>query len=1135
MPNHWLTKQFFSRVYFSHACRPGSIYNATAVYVGPSYTQTNGDYEQAVNTFKNSTLFKAYQQQLVQLYVKLKAELGKGLDLNEEQRRSEVSEAKYSLQTLINRMHNIGSKPEEDYILASDGKAALERLYLQLYGRYRAHYHQLVLDLFNSDVFEENAVASVTNIDTVASDIRPLFGVPLLAHTRNKLAESVANGIVEANGLAPPQQQMNYTNALMNQLSHDYALTPRVSTIAPDNIHAVFRNKFEQSFYNALHSFDFIESLASNIKSNVTIDHASIPADMAQLKDVLSSIGQDVTDQPFSLAVEFFHLHDNTASHPADKWRDKVLCFHLLRRLVGGGYMHFQSRPLGRDTLYLVGNNISVSFVVEPNGQCRDLMNVLFQADAFSDIDFFERFLDTLSSLGPLKEIRCRDSDLLSLTAGIQRSTLNRVLYNKFSHAWSDQHDLDHQDRQLLLVGCLHVAIYHDDHSQVDELLPMINDLNQKSALGSSAGFNALHVAGQLGRAQLMRRLLGEPLSMEIPDDNFGQTALHHACVRGHADTASALLELGAKPDALALWGNYKDFDAFQIACDMGWDKIVNDMLENGHIADPDYDMPDNCRNKGWMQPLQLAVYKGHQSIVKTLLKHGARVLQTVPTGAYQGYDALHLAVDRSESGIVNMLVDEIEEPRFNEPANREDQFALTPVQIAILSRQFRIARTLVSYGANINQPLPTDFYKGFYLMHLATKTGDHVLLNKLIELGADINVEAQNDSRQKPYQFIVFKPNMDPEVFQTEQANLLALLKAGSLDRTSKKDICSCYFTNICALHNSDNETYPMSSELITHMIYNGLDIAQLKTINNLEYAIDDDFASGTPLRLMVLYDHLSNKNYTYARRMIEIHHNLWLGFNINGKPLLHELIQKYHQSPNHDLFLFIQAVIKHPNVDRHLRDNKERFDYQSVPQGADAALWLDWQQRLFSRLSTPFESNRNLLELMMTERVTAGHHLAVETCDGKQGTIAVNQAKELVGDILSALNQKLQAKRPSIHPRLMKLVDGLIAYKTKQKSDLILLPQSLDGHVERLQNLISDLQCFNQYLADDDKTLKRSSTRIQVSHEFFEAKTLPHQSRKRPLRQTRLSEYNMFNSFNDQPNKHAKYDGGMEPASKR
>ena len=132
-----------------------------------------------------------------------------------------------------------------------------------------------------------------------------------------------------------------------------------------------------------------------------------------------------------------------------------------------------------------------------------------------------------------------------------------------------------------------------------------------------------------------------ENVMINIRDhDNY--TALHHACIRGHQNVVTMLLDKGADVNAVSAQGE----TPLHAAALMGRFFIVKSLLQKGaniNIAD----------HRGYTA-LMFAIREGHEDVVKLLLNYEASVYcRTV-----DGFTPLHIACCRRNLSIVKLIGD---------------------------------------------------------------------------------------------------------------------------------------------------------------------------------------------------------------------------------------------------------------------------------------------------------------------------------------------------------------------------------------------------------------------------------------------------------------------------------------------
>lgn len=139
----------------------------------------------------------------------------------------------------------------------------------------------------------------------------------------------------------------------------------------------------------------------------------------------------------------------------------------------------------------------------------------------------------------------------------------------------------------------------------------------------SEAGWSALTFAAHKGYEKIVKILLEKnaPVNCKVIEDS--STPLHKACAGnkvGHLESCKLLLENGANVHALNKWKE----TPLLTAANNGQTMAVKSLLEFN--ADSRL-----CTDTGW-SPLSIAAYKGHDEVVKLLLREGAPTEEEDPT-----------------------------------------------------------------------------------------------------------------------------------------------------------------------------------------------------------------------------------------------------------------------------------------------------------------------------------------------------------------------------------------------------------------------------------------------------------------------------------------------------------------------
>ncbi|XP_029294287.1 ankyrin repeat and SOCS box protein 16 isoform X2 [Cottoperca gobio] len=197
---------------------------------------------------------------------------------------------------------------------------------------------------------------------------------------------------------------------------------------------------------------------------------------------------------------------------------------------------------------------------------------------------------------------------------------------------------------------------------------------------------SALRLAASRGHSGCVEELLFR--GAEVNADPGGSTALHDACVSGHAVCAQLLLSHGADPELLAADGSAP----LHLSCSSAQSFQCAELLIDGG-AEVSVRMRESR-----LTPLHLAARRGLEEHVELLLSHGADVLATNQEGETPLNAACSSAERPSEAGrylrVVQKLLAEGADPRT---AGRKQH---TPLHNACANSSPRIVDVLLRHGA---------------------------------------------------------------------------------------------------------------------------------------------------------------------------------------------------------------------------------------------------------------------------------------------------------------------------------------------------------------------------------------------------------------------------------------------------
>lgn len=208
-------------------------------------------------------------------------------------------------------------------------------------------------------------------------------------------------------------------------------------------------------------------------------------------------------------------------------------------------------------------------------------------------------------------------------------------------------------------------------------------------------GETALNLAARNGDQKLVLALI---LAGAKPnyERRGGGAALACAAAQGHLAVVRCLLKHGASVVSYVLDG----------AVRTGHTKVVDAMLR----ASANPNRPDPVRDS----LLSLAASNGHLSIIKLLLKHGARI-----DHSQNGLTPLVQAIINRQTEVALFLI------RAGANIEARDNGGRTPVLFAAKNREPRVAKKLIERGADITVKDP----KGASVHDLAKQSKDRQMI----------------------------------------------------------------------------------------------------------------------------------------------------------------------------------------------------------------------------------------------------------------------------------------------------------------------------------------------------------------------------------------------------------------------
>eukprot|EP00794_Sanderia_malayensis_P000302 gene302-929_t len=355
------------------------------------------------------------------------------------------------------------------------------------------------------------------------------------------------------------------------------------------------------------------------------------------------------------------------------------------------------------------------------------------------------------------------------------------------------------------------MALIHKSAKE-GELLPIKNEIEELLSNGASDAdiadvlgntdayrLTALHYAVKYQNTDILRFLLKNGADVNKRGDN-GTTCLHFAAryfEQEDTKTGEEIIDLLLTASNVNI--NCADDDGatpLHYACLKNNHKAVRKLLAMKNIS-------IEAKDKWQTTPLQAACSIGSISIVKRLLKKGARI--DVHDEAYNS--PLHVACSGGHQEVVIEMFDQTER-QFGFSAlsnmlieqNREGQ---SPLHVAVLASHFHVIKVLLESGADARQLM----LESETPLHIAAVTG-HLAISRLL-IAHDALIDAKNDDGRTPlHKAAVFGKSSVVELLLEKSADVniqgrfkvTALMLAASSNYPDIVSILLQHNANICA-----------------------------------------------------------------------------------------------------------------------------------------------------------------------------------------------------------------------------------------------------------------------------------------------------------------------------------------------
>ena len=234
----------------------------------------------------------------------------------------------------------------------------------------------------------------------------------------------------------------------------------------------------------------------------------------------------------------------------------------------------------------------------------------------------------------------------------------------------------------------------------------------------AAVGWTPLMIASYKGHKAVVSALLNSKHDIINTQADTGATALYVACQEGHHEIASALLNANANPNIATKIGS----TPLMMASDSNKEECVYVVLKVRSSVHVDIDATNN---KG-ETALTMACRKGHNGIVRILLKEGADTSKETTTGD----TAISIAVGNDNREIVKLL--------YTHQYRLNYRIVMPPTLATILPFYHRKHNPALSKGKTTSLAIR---------LIIASYNGHNNVVNSLVSDGVDVN--AHNNAKR--------------------------------------------------------------------------------------------------------------------------------------------------------------------------------------------------------------------------------------------------------------------------------------------------------------------------------------------------------------------------------------------------